>query len=250
MDASRIDGIETRWSLLRLAHATGDPNMVEARRALVLRYAGAVRKYVGRIVINADDADELAQDAVLRLMKGDFAGADPTRGRFRDLLKTAVRNMAKSHLTKADRRKPTGVAPDSLAASDDSRDADWLADWRKVVLDHTWSAYKHQAGSTIGYALLKLRSELPEATSDELAAKLSEATGTTVRADSARQTLRRARLAFAQCLLDEVRTGLDEDTPARIVDELAALELLELVKDLLPADFLSTGVLPASIPED
>ena len=91
-DASRLDAIATRWSLVRDAHLTGVPqNATAARQALVLRYAKSIRRYVGGMLKNSEDADELAQDVVMRLMKGDFGGADANRGRFRDLLKTAVR---------------------------------------------------------------------------------------------------------------------------------------------------------------
>ncbi len=98
--ADRIDAISTRWSLLRIAHGT-HPDTSKARQMLVLRYASAVRKYVGAIVRKGEDADELAQDVVLRLMRGDFAGADPTKGRFRDFLKMAVRNMIHNEIMAA-----------------------------------------------------------------------------------------------------------------------------------------------------
>ena len=101
----RLDAITTRWSLIRQAHMV-DRDAAEARKALVLRYAKAVRSYVGGMLRNREDADELAQDVVVRLLKGDFAGADPTRGRFRDLLKTAARNMVRNFWEKQSRRRP------------------------------------------------------------------------------------------------------------------------------------------------
>ena len=131
MTDERIEAIQTRWSLIRNAHLAGQPESAsEARRLLVLRYAPAIRRYLGGIVRNDEDADELSQDVMLRLMRGDFAGADPTRGRFRDLLKTAIRNMVKSSWQKAGRRKTVDAELDlvKLVAAGVRKfdDGDWF----------------------------------------------------------------------------------------------------------------------------
>jgi RNA polymerase sigma-70 factor (ECF subfamily) len=83
--------------------------------------------------------------------------------------------------------------------------------------------------------VLRLRADRPDETSEQLAARLSEKLGRTVRPDAIRQQLRRARLRFADLLIAEVAGGLDDPTPERIEDELIALGLLGSVKDLLPA---------------
>src|SRR4051812_10085979 len=176
--ASRLEGIPTRWSLVQLAHTTSPQNATAARQALVLRYAKSIRRYVGGMVKNSEDADELAQDVVMRLMKGDFGGADPTRGRFRDLLKTATRNMVHNHWAKANRRK-TADADLNAVGREDADDPRWEAEWQSNVLDHAWAALKEAEKKTPtspSYTLLKLRTEFPDATSDELAEKLSAKT--------------------------------------------------------------------------
>ncbi len=83
----RLEAISTRWTLLRQAHEASTVTSAEARNALVLRYLPAVRRYLGAIVRNDQDADDLTQDVLTRLLSGDFSGADPARGRFRDFLK-------------------------------------------------------------------------------------------------------------------------------------------------------------------
>lgn len=90
---ARLEDINTRWSLLRLAHQSAVSQAGPARETLVLAYARAIRSYVGAIVRDSGDADELAQEVLVRILRGDFSGADPRRGRFRDLLKVAVRNQ-------------------------------------------------------------------------------------------------------------------------------------------------------------
>jgi RNA polymerase sigma factor (sigma-70 family) len=212
---------------------------------LVLRYAAAVRRYVGGILSKPEDADELAQDVVVRLLRGDFAGADPERGRFRDLLKTAVRNMIHNHWARQNRRCPVAMDLERLPGpTDDSLDASWLAAWQTTILDHAWSAlndFEQAHPRTHAYTLLRLRAEAPDATSEELAARLSATTGTTIRLDACRQMLRRARLQLAQTLVKEVEMGLAEPTPERVEEELASLGLLDYVRDFLPPDWNSCG---------
>ncbi len=231
----RLDAITTRWSLIRQAHAT-DRDAQAARSTLVLRYAKAVRSYVGGMLKNQEDADELAQEVVVRLLKGDFAGADPTRGRFRDLLKTAVRNMVRNFWEKQSRRRPVDADLGLVADSEQPGDP-WLAAWQKSVLDHAWGAlkdYEKANPKKPAHTLLRLRADFPDDTGEQLAVKFYQKTGLSVRADSLRQTLHRSRLKFAELLVQEIQLGLDDPSPARVEEELAALELLDDVRDFLP----------------
>jgi RNA polymerase sigma-70 factor (ECF subfamily) len=237
--ASRLDAIATHWSLVREAHSAGKPqNATTARQALVLRYARAIRRYIGGIIRNTNEADELAQDAILRLMAGDFAGADPNRGRFRDLLKTAIRNMAHNHWTKANRRRPIELDLALLGTESSGVDAEWDAAWRQTILDHAWAALKEHERANAGaltYTVLQLRTNHPDLDSEELAAKLAAKTGSPIRPDACRQMLRRARIRFSELLLQEIGAGLTEPTVERVAEELAALGLLEYVRDFLPS---------------
>jgi RNA polymerase sigma factor (sigma-70 family) len=203
----------------------------------VLRYAAAIRRYLAGMLNDPDEADEVAQDAMVRLLKGDFAGADPDRGRFRDLLKTAVRNMVRDHWAKQKRRHHAGAALDVLADDSDVKlETAWLSAWQANVLDHAWGALKDFERENPGnpaYTLLKLRSDFPDETSEQLAERLSNRLGTVVNAVHGRQLLRRARVRFAELLTKEIALGLDEATPERIEEELAALGLLEHVRPFL-----------------
>ncbi|MDZ4821162.1 MAG: sigma-70 family RNA polymerase sigma factor [Planctomycetota bacterium] len=238
MSDERIEAIPTQWSMIRRAHLDGKPeNATDARRQMVLRYSVAIRRYVGAIVRSPEEADELSQDVVMRMMRGDFGGADPERGRFRDLLKTAVRNMIRNHWDKSNRRRSVDFDLDLLAEQQDqARDAQWTAAWQKTLLDHTWARMKSEQDGkgNAGYQALRLRAEFPEASSEELAEKLSQALKTPVKADAYRQTLRRARIKFAEHLFAEIRAGLDDDSTERIEEELVNLELLEIVRDFMP----------------
>lgn len=240
-ERSRLEAISTRWSLLRQAHGGSATLAGQARNALVLRYLPALRRYIGAIVQNAADADDITHDVVLRLLAGDFGGADPSRGRFRDLLKTALRNMVRNRWAKQKRQQTVALDVANLAAEHDSEDEQrWLAQWRQSVLDLAWKALQHEQQrrpGSLAYTLLRLRSDHPDDTSEQLAQRLSETTGQAIRADALRQKLRRARLQFADLLIAEVANGLHDPSPEKIEDELVALGLMDVLRDLLPPDW-------------
>jgi RNA polymerase sigma-70 factor (ECF subfamily) len=243
---TRLDEITTQWSLLRRAH---QGSTVSARNTLALRYAGAIRGYVGALLQNSQDADELSQEVLVRILHGDFAGATPERGRFRDLLKVAVRNMARTWWGRKQRR--TGVPLDlgrvPAAAGDElPGEAEWVSTWQKNVLKMTWDAmesYESSHPGTIAWTLLRLRADHPDEDLGRLASRLQSATGRSLRPATLRQQLRRARLRFAQLLIEELVRGLDDPTPERIEEELIEIGLMEYVRDFLSPDWRARGEL-------
>jgi RNA polymerase sigma factor (sigma-70 family) len=233
----RLERIETQWSLIKRAHGSHAPTAAEARQTLVLRYSSAIRRYVGAMTGNQEDSHEIAQDVIVKLLQGDFAGADVERGRFRDLLKTAIRNMVRNFWSRQQRRRPAELDLDQVSDEPTGQVDPWLDGWRKNVLELTWSAlenYEREHEGRIPYTILQLRSKFPTASSQQLADHLSQRLGRPVEAPAVRQQLRRARLRFADLLVREVAEGLDQPTPDRIQEELVNLGLFEYVKDLLP----------------
>lgn len=245
----RLEEIETQWSLIARAHEGSERAAGEARRVLVLRYFPAIRSYVGALMQNDHDADDLAQDVVKRLMQGDFAGATPERGRFRDLLKVAVRNMVRTYWSRQNRRAGVPVDIEQLGQEQGHSDPDdeqWLTTWRNGILELAWKALKDYEARTPGavaYTLLKLRAENPDKDSAALAKLLSDKMGKEWRSDAVRQQLRRARLRFAQFLVDEIACNISDPTPERIERELIDVGLIEYVREFLPQDWQSSGKL-------
>jgi len=236
-ERSYLGAITTRWSLLGRAHEGSASLAREARHTLVLRYLPAIRRYVGAMLERDQDADDVTQDVVVRLLAGDFAGADPERGRFRDFLKVAIRNMVRNRWASQKRRRSVDLDVGNLADErDDADDDPWLAEWRKGVLDLAWTSlekYQKERPGSVAYTVLRLRVDHADDNSEQLAERLSQAVGQTVRAEALRQRLHRARAQFADLLIAEVAKGLHEPTPERIEEELVALELV----DLLPPEW-------------
>ena len=234
----RIDQIETQWSMVRQA-ANSFASADDARRSLVMRYASSIRAYVLAMTRNEQDADELSQDVIVRILNGDFGGANREKGRFRDFLKVAVRNMVRNHWAKSKRRKTADLDLGELDTPDDNTEEvdPWISGWRNNLLELTWSAlssYEEDHAGRIPFTILKLRAEFPTANSTELAEKLSERVCREYRADTTRQQLRRARLRFAEFLVEEVANGIEDPQPERIQEELICLELYEHIRDVLP----------------
>lgn len=200
-----------------------------------MRYASSVRKYLGGILRDSEQADELSQEVIVRLLRGDFAGADPNRGRFRDLLKTAVRNLVHKHWEKSKVRKTVDAELDMVSGESPSDDA-WQTVWQGTVVDHVWGVLEEDERREKGvpaFTVLQLRTKYPDENSEQLAARLSQQLNNTIRPDAWRQMLRRARVKFAEALVEEVRMGLDDPSADSVKEELAAMGLLEYVAGVI-----------------
>jgi hypothetical protein len=243
-----LDKIVTDWDALRLAHGSSVTMAGPARNTLALRYRTAIRRYLGALVRDEHEADDLAQEVQRRLLNGDFAAADPGRGRFRDLLKVAVRNMVRTRWSSKQRRAEKSLDLARLADEADGPLAEKVlnATWRRSLLELAQAALEEHdrthPGSVLG-AVLRLRIEHPDDDSAQLAVRLSAAAGRPFRADATRQQLRRARVRFAQLLIEEVARGQNDPTPERIEEDLIEIGLMEYVRDFLPPDWRTRGQL-------
>lgn len=246
-----FSGIATRWSLVLLANRGTVTSAGPARNELVMKYRRAIRAYLGAVLRDDHAADELTQDVVLRLLRGDFGSATPEKGSFRNYLKVAVRNMARTYWQRRLRGAAVPLDEDAIvvAGEDAADDPVWDYDWRTAVLHAAWGALRDHDAATPGcvyYQVLKLRSENPELTSGALAQRLSEATGTNYTAANTRQQLHRARFRFAELLVREVAHSLDWPLPDAVEQELIDLGLIKYVRDYLPPDWKRSGELRES----
>src|SRR5262245_40375612 len=93
-----LSRIETQWTILFKSTPPGASSSLNAARtALLQRYCGAVYRYLLAVVGNVHEAYELAQEFALRMLQGTFKTADPSKGRFRDYVKTSLFNLVRRH---------------------------------------------------------------------------------------------------------------------------------------------------------
>jgi hypothetical protein len=202
----------------------------------VLRYAVAVRGYLQVMLPQPADVDEVLQEILLIALEHGFTPDRLQRGRFRDYLIATVRYRARRYLRRKRPRPLSVEQADSLQSPEGTAPADgaWLAGWRQCLLDRAWQALECRQRRSPGnwhYTALRLTADRPDADSKTLAAQVPA--DPPLSAAAFRKQLSRARVAFAQSLVDEVERTLDRPTPETVMEELADVGLLEHVRPYL-----------------
>jgi RNA polymerase sigma-70 factor (ECF subfamily) len=162
-------------------------------------------------------------------VRGDFRRADASRGRFRDYVKTALIHLVINHKRKQASRPAAAeqLAEVADAAEPSDPDAEFLAGWRKALLDRAWAALAAQPrpGAPPFHAVLRLRTEQPELSSQELLERLNTQLAPTPPLTSAgmRKILQRAREQFTDLLVEEVARSLGAPSPDELEQEIIDL---------------------------
>ena len=222
--SSRIEDISTEWTVVR------DP----AR--FVMRYARAIQRYLGALIQNPHDAEEVAQEFFLRVTQHGFFHTRKGAGRFRDYLKAAVRNAALNFLRRSRPLNATDSSILQVAILDKTRvaaDQAWAADWRQCLLDRACRALEqHQSRSpgNLFHTVLTVVVDNPLDDTKTLAARTSALIGRSLRADAFRQQVSRARRMLAHLLVHAVAQTLDNPTPEQVKEELIELALWEYIR--------------------
>src|SRR5262245_14644024 len=132
--AQRISQIQTLWTVLGQAGGDGTTRAVSAaQEQLLARYGKAVYRYLLGALRDPEVDDEIYQEFALRFVRGDLAGADPARGRFRDYLKGVLSHLVGDHYRRK-RKQPLALNPEyePAAAAEEPAfsDENFLASWR------------------------------------------------------------------------------------------------------------------------
>jgi RNA polymerase sigma-70 factor (ECF subfamily) len=226
---TRLTQISTAWTLIARAHGDNLDASLVALTMLVDRYQIAVYRYLVAAVRDPDVAADLFQEFALRLVRGDFGRVDSARGRFRDYVKSALINLVINHQKKHKRapvRSPELIDGAAAATEAFDGDAQFLADWRKALLDKAWEslADAQDPDSPPFYVVLRYRTEHPELSGACLAERLSAELRPAEPFTEAglRKILQRARDKFTDVLLEEVarslRTGADDELEQELID--------------------------------
>lgn len=225
----RLSRIETQWTAVLRAHGQSVDGAKSARDRLLVRYSGAVYRYLLGAVRDPDAAADLCQEFAVKFLRGDFRRVAPQRGRFRDYVKRALVNLANDH-HRARQAGPRPLEIDAAAPELPSED-DFVGGWRQSILDQTWKALAED--NPTFHAVLALRIEHPDLPSGEMADRLTARLGKPMSAENVRKSLQRAHGKFAELLLDQVADSLDEPTFGDLEGELEALDLLRYCRSAL-----------------
>jgi RNA polymerase sigma-70 factor (ECF subfamily) len=237
----RLSQITTCWTLVFQAVRGPGAALTAAQEALLLRYGGAVYRYLLAALKSPDAAQELAQEFAYRVVRGDLRGADPGRGRFRDYVRTAVFHLVAEYQRRQRRDGRLQPLPDeapefAVAESPGgAAEQEFLALWRDELMAKTWEelhGVEEQTGQP-WHTLLLLRAEQPELTSERMAEQLGGSLGRLLTAAGVRQTLHRAREKFADLLVAEVSRSLHSSAPDQLEQELIDLGLLDYCRPAL-----------------
>jgi RNA polymerase sigma-70 factor (ECF subfamily) len=227
-----LSQIATLWSIVEQAHGPDAEAAATARRRLLERYGGAVKRYLLGALRDPEAAEEMSQEFALRFLDGKYQGADRERGHFRKFVKGVLAHLIADHYRRQKARPrplPQDVA-DAQALGQDPAAPDplFLETWRQTLLGRAWQALAEveaQTGQPF-HTVLRLRVDQPDLRSAQMAEQLSAQLGKPISAASVRQTLHRARDRYGDLLLDEVVQTLGRSAEEDLEPELIELNLL------------------------
>jgi RNA polymerase sigma-70 factor (ECF subfamily) len=232
-DNDRLSQISTAWTLLKQVHS-GSPDQARAAQELILmRYRGAVYRYLRKAVGEAE-AEDLTQEFSLTLLHGGFRHADPHKGRFRDYVRSALIHMISKHRRRSQKQASLLAA----ARGDQTEDAVAQAEkmfndaWRDELLSRTWTVLREAHRGW--HDILRFRAQNPKMPSHEMARVLGKRLGKPLTAAGVRQLLHRARTSFSNLLRAEVEHSLEDPSEDDILEELGKLGLLKYYRPAQP----------------
>jgi len=243
-----LSQIETQWTQLVGAHQGEGEESRKALRQQLLRYHGAVYRYLAGVVRDPAVAEDLSQEFAVRFLRGDFKGLrrDFEGGHrpgvsFRSYLRTSLRNLARDFWDRKKRqgREGASLPPDDRGPADPAAAAEWDRIFdescRQDVLDKAYQALarEEQVTGNLYHTTLSLKTRQPELKAPQLAEILGAQLGRSIRPDALRQTLHRARERFADLLLEELSRRLGTADADALEQELSDLHLLACCQSAL-----------------
>lgn len=228
LSGDQLTNLDTCWSVIRNAHSPG-PAGQAAMRDLIGRYHDAVERYLSRKLQDQNLADEVFQEFWAKLLTHKLAGADHTKGRFRDYLRTVLHRLILDHFRN---RKLQSLPPGDLL-DPSGPDFDFDRVWREAVIKRAWTrleTFESMTPKNRYASVLHLRAGNPDDTIEEITAKLDAQAGTQTTPEAFRKTLQRARGKFLELLVLELRDTIHPASPEDIEAELFDLGLGKLYR--------------------
>jgi RNA polymerase sigma-70 factor (ECF subfamily) len=234
-----LSQIATTWTDLFQAHAGEADAAHAAQRQLLERYSGAVYRYLLGAVRDTEAADDLFQEFGLRLVRGDFKGVHPEKGRFRNFLKTCLYHLIVDHQRRRQRQAvplgPDLPEPACHAEPPAESDQQFQAAWQVELMKRAWEGlarHDRDTGQHL-HTVLRFRTDHPDLRSADMAERLAATVGKPLTSDWVRKRLFLAREKFTDLLLAEVARSLGNPGEDEVEEELALLGLLEYCRPAL-----------------
>lgn len=224
----RISQIETMWTMIHKANEGRDQSLKASQTQFLGIYGPAARQYLLGAVRDPHVADDLFQEFALRFLRGDLRNADPTRGNFRNYLKSILYRLVADHYRRDRKQHQPLEAMDPAMEQHLSVDAA-RADRRDALLEAAWAKLQQletESGRPF-YSVLRLRADQPNLRSAQMAEILSRRLDQHITQTNVRVMLHRARERFERILVGLVANSLESPTVERIEEELASLQLLD-----------------------
>ncbi|MEL6106345.1 MAG: hypothetical protein AAFU85_09925 [Planctomycetota bacterium] len=212
----------------QLAHISTRWSCVKDLNRFVLRYIDAMRHLLILVVKDEDDAREVLQAFLIKVVERGFRKEVPTSGRFRDYLARSLRNAAMDHFRQA---KPVQASEGLLAQIESERETHddlWKRSWTSCLIERAWQKLEHHQYThegSLAHSVLRYSAANPELDSTQAAAAFGDAHGVTLSSEAYRQQVSRARRRFAGLLTDEVRETLESPTKEALEEEISSLGL-------------------------
>ena len=222
---SQLPGDDSHLSRI----ATHLPELRGQDNSEISRYWRAVYCYILNLVRQPEKAEELTGRFLERFVEGRFFKLfDSGKGRFRDYLKSCLRNLVTDYL-RAEKKEREHWHPlpadDNLLVSKEQvvmAEENFDSVLGEDCLARAWKGlFQLQERSKTPFAtVLEFKSKHPEVRSDAMAAQLNQQLGTDWTGSYLRKILERARDQFAGLLIDEVLKSLPLGEKDRLEEEL------------------------------
>lgn len=232
---THLSQLSTHWSVFYSAHQGSPEQQLQARRQLLAAYEPAVRSYLMASIRDAEAAEELYHEYVVRLMRGDFHDIAPEKGRFRSYLKTVLYHLIVDYRRRRARWNhyvnleavPEPATEPAEELPDDERQ--FLARWKETLLARAQSALDAQevVGALPLGRVFRLRTQHLDWSDDDLARRLADELGRFIEPGTFRRWLHLARRRFTDALVAEVAWTLENPNIDVLADELEILGFLD-----------------------
>jgi RNA polymerase sigma factor (sigma-70 family) len=231
-----------------------NPNVLQNPASFFEVYQLPIRKFFMCLCGNAHDADEQSQEFAVKFLTGAFDSFKPEKGRFRDYLKTALRNQVKRSYKKGadfavpisedmDAADPNALQPIENALREfDTIEGEQIKQLVEDEMRSDEADGKNQFHSVLQFAIGYQRQRLHEfAVSggrtkipvSAIADFIQERFGETVTTDTAKQRMFRAKVMYASKMIDEIGVRVTDPSHAAVRDAANELGLAVYVESEL-----------------